>query len=118
VRPLEKDWPELLTFFDFPRHLWRKLHTTHVIARCFLEVRRRTRPMVCFVNPGTGESQPWTINVDDVAFAIAAARKVGASGKLADLVLSVDRIIEAIVNGLNQNPQWKIPTLRLSTHAA
>jgi transposase-like protein len=32
------------------RHLWRKLRTTNVIERCFVEVGRRTRPMVCFVN--------------------------------------------------------------------
>lgn len=50
VKRLERDLPELLTFFDFPRHLWRKLRTTNVIERCFVEVRRRTRPMVCFVN--------------------------------------------------------------------
>ena len=50
VRPLEKDLPELLSFFHFPRHLWKKLRTTNVIERCFVEVRRRTRPMVCFVN--------------------------------------------------------------------
>jgi len=28
--------------------LRRKLRTTNVIERCFVEVRRRTRPMVCF----------------------------------------------------------------------
>ena len=50
VRQLERDLPELLSFFHFPRHLWRKLSTTNVIERCFVEVRRRTRPMVCFVN--------------------------------------------------------------------
>jgi putative transposase len=50
VRRLERDLPELLSFFVFPRHLWRKLRTTNVIERCFVEVRRRTRPMVCFVN--------------------------------------------------------------------
>jgi transposase-like protein len=27
-----------------------QLRTTNVIERCFVEVRRRTRPMVCFVN--------------------------------------------------------------------
>lgn len=27
-----------------------KLRTTNVIERCFVEVRRRTRPMVCVVN--------------------------------------------------------------------
>jgi len=47
---LANDLPELLSFFTFPRHLWRKLRTTNVIEHCFVEVRRRTRPMVCFVN--------------------------------------------------------------------
>ena len=78
VKQLEKDLPELLTFFDFPQHLWKKLRTTNVIERCFVEVRRRTRPMVCFVN-----------------------------------VASVDRIIYAIFNGLNEKPEWKNRTLRL-----
>jgi putative transposase len=50
VRRLERDLPELLSFFSFPRHLSKKLRTTNVIERCFVEVRRRTRPMVCFVN--------------------------------------------------------------------
>ena len=40
----------LLNFLAFPRHLWKKLRTTNVIERVFVEVRRRTRPMVCFVN--------------------------------------------------------------------
>lgn len=50
VNQLERDLPELLAFFAFPKHLWRKLRTTNIIERCFVEVRRRTRPMVCFVN--------------------------------------------------------------------
>jgi len=50
LRRLERDLPELLTFFDFPQPLWRKLRTTNAIERCFVEVRRRTRPMVLFVN--------------------------------------------------------------------
>jgi transposase-like protein len=50
VKQLEQDLPELLSFFRLPRELWRKLRTTNVIERCFVEVRRRTRPMVCFVN--------------------------------------------------------------------
>ena len=81
VQRLEKDLPELLSFFRFPRHLWRKLRTTNVIERCFVEVRRRTRPMVCFVN-----------------------------------VDSVDRLIYAIFNGLNE--QWRNRTLRIFTQAA
>jgi len=50
IKQLERDLPELLAFFAFPKHLWRKLRTTNIIERCFVEVRRRTRPMVCFVN--------------------------------------------------------------------
>jgi putative transposase len=64
VKQLERDWPELLTFFDFPRPLWRKLRTTNVIERCFVEVRRRTRPMVCFVN---------VESVDRIIYAISNA---------------------------------------------
>jgi putative transposase len=61
VKRLERDLPELLAFFSFPRPLWRKLRTTNVIERCFVEVRRRTRPMVCFVN---------VASVDRITYAI------------------------------------------------
>ena len=50
VRQLKRDLPELLAFYSFPKPLWRKLRTTNLIERVFVEVRRRTRPMVCFVN--------------------------------------------------------------------
>jgi putative transposase len=50
VQQLEKDLPELLSIFNFPKQLRRRLRTTNIIERCFVEVRRRTRPMVCFVN--------------------------------------------------------------------
>lgn len=50
LRRLERDLPELLQFFAFPSHLRAKLRTTNAIERCFVEVRRRTRPMVVFAN--------------------------------------------------------------------
>ena len=50
VKQLEKDLPDLLAFFSFPKYLWKQLRTTNIIERCFVEVRRRTRPVVCFVN--------------------------------------------------------------------
>ena len=31
VRQLERDLSELLAFFRFPKHLWRKLRTTNII---------------------------------------------------------------------------------------
>jgi putative transposase len=39
VARLLQDLPELLAFFSCPRGLWRKLRTTHVIERCFVEIR-------------------------------------------------------------------------------
>jgi putative transposase len=64
VRRLEQDLPELLNFFQFPRHLWKKLRTLPpcgTIERCFVEVRRRTRPMVVFTN---------VASVDRIVYAI------------------------------------------------
>ncbi len=61
VRRLGKELPELLNFFQFPRHLWKKLRTTNAIERCFVEVRRRTRPMVVFTN---------VLSVDRIIYAI------------------------------------------------
>ncbi|MEW6282566.1 MAG: IS256 family transposase [Candidatus Eremiobacterota bacterium] len=50
VARLLRDLPELLAFFHCPRRLWRRLRTTNLIERSLVEVRRRTRPMVCVVN--------------------------------------------------------------------
>jgi len=50
VRRLQHDPPELLSFFALPRHLRKKVRTTNVIERCFVEAHRHTRPMVCSVN--------------------------------------------------------------------
>jgi len=50
VRQLEKDLPELLNFLQAPKAVWKKVRTTSVIERCFVEVRRRTQPTVTFVN--------------------------------------------------------------------
>ena len=50
VECLTKDRNVLLAFYDFPAEHWKHLRTTNIIERCFVEVRRRTRPMVCFVN--------------------------------------------------------------------
>lgn len=50
VKRLERGLPELLSFLTFSRSLRRSLRTTNLIERCFVEVRRRTRPTVCFLN--------------------------------------------------------------------
>lgn len=47
---MEKGLPELLNFFHFLKHLWKKLHTTKALERCLVEVRRRTQPRVVFTD--------------------------------------------------------------------
>ena len=37
VKQLEKDLPELLNFFDCPKPVWKKVRTTNLIERCFVE---------------------------------------------------------------------------------
>jgi transposase-like protein len=48
VACLERDLEELLAFFDCPRVHWKRLRTTNVIERLFVEVRRRIRTMCAF----------------------------------------------------------------------
>jgi len=55
VRCLERDLPELFTFFAVPLADRCRVRTTNAIERCFREVRRRTRPMSCFQNGASCE---------------------------------------------------------------
>jgi|GraSoiStandDraft_57_1057295.scaffolds.fasta_scaffold55849_1 hypothetical protein len=62
VRQLERDLPELLAFFRFPPSLWKKLRTTNVIERVFVEVRRAQHSahgLLCQLwTASTGSSTP------------------------------------------------------------
>ena len=48
VACLERDLEELLALFDCPKIHWKRLRTTNVIERLFVEVRRRIRTMCAF----------------------------------------------------------------------
>jgi len=48
VRCLERDLEQLLAFYDSPATHWKRLRTTNVIERLFVEVRRRIRTMCAF----------------------------------------------------------------------
>ena len=48
VRCLELDLEQLLAFYDCPQAHWKRLRTTNVIERLFVEVRRRIRTMCAF----------------------------------------------------------------------
>ena len=55
VRCVEEDLEQLLSFYDTPRPHWKRLRTTNVIERLFVEVRRRIRTMCAFTTPGSCE---------------------------------------------------------------
>jgi len=48
VQCLEEDLEEMLAFFSCPPAHWKRLRTTNVIERLFVEVRRRIRTMCAF----------------------------------------------------------------------
>ena len=55
VACLAADLEELLAFFDSPKAHWRRLRTTNVIERLFVEVRRRIRTMCAFTTRSSCE---------------------------------------------------------------
>ena len=55
VACLESDLEELLAFFDCPQVHWKRLRTTNVIERLFVEVRRRIRTMCAFTTRNSCE---------------------------------------------------------------
>jgi putative transposase len=55
VACLEADLEELLAFFDCPKAHWKRLRTTNVIERLFVEVRRRIRTMCAFTTRSSCE---------------------------------------------------------------
>jgi len=84
-RPLSRDWQDLLKACAIDQLLVRRNTCGHV----FGNVVRPLRVLAtCAANP-----EPWSIRVDDATFAIDTARKVQASGKLADLIFGVIRSI-------------------------
>jgi len=45
-----KDLDAVLTFYRFPKRIWKSIRTTNIIERLFKEFRRRTRAMDSFPN--------------------------------------------------------------------
>ncbi|TMP97793.1 MAG: IS256 family transposase [Verrucomicrobia bacterium] len=55
VACLEADLEELLAFFESPGAHWKRVRTTNVIERLFVEVRRRIRTMCAFTTRNSCE---------------------------------------------------------------
>ena len=55
VACVAEDIEELLAFFDCPQEHWKRIRTTNVIERLFVEVRRRIRKMCAFTTRSSCE---------------------------------------------------------------
>lgn len=55
VRCVEEDLEELLAFYQTPKAHWKKVRSTNVIERLFVEVRRRIRTMCAFTTRSSCE---------------------------------------------------------------
>lgn len=58
---LRRDLDELLSFLAMPEPHRVLVRTTNAIERCFVEVRRRTRPMTCFTNDASCERMMYAV---------------------------------------------------------
>lgn len=72
VACVEADLEALLAFYAFPEPHRRMIRTTNAIERCFREVRRRTRPIGCFMNEAS---------IERIIYALFSAMNAKWAGK-------------------------------------
>lgn len=84
-KPLSRSWQDLLKACAIDQLLLRRNTCPHVVCNVVRPLR-----VLASCAPTT---EPWAITAEDATFAIDTARKVQASGKLADLIFGVIRSI-------------------------
>jgi transposase-like protein len=84
ARSLEEAGMELLTFYEFPRSLWKSLRTTNALENLNREFRRRTKTQGSF---GT-EDAALTLLYGLVAFGQIAMRRIDGHRELKALMMA------------------------------
>ena len=82
ARSLEEAGEELLTFYDYPKPLWRSLRTTNALENLNREFRRRTKTQGSF----SSEEAALTLLYALVAFGQIRLRKINGHRHLAALL--------------------------------
>ena len=72
ARSLEEGGLELLTFYDFPKSMWKALRTTNTLENLHREFRRRTKTQASF----STEDAALTLLYGLVAFGQIALRRI------------------------------------------
>jgi len=114
-KPLTDHWQDLIKATAIDQLLVRRNTCAHVVCN----VARPLRVLATCA----GHKEPWEITVDDVNFAVETARKVQASGKLADLIFGVVRSVldpnhlidnGPLFSGLERDKRVHVRTSRFS----
>jgi hypothetical protein len=87
ARSLAEGGLELLTFFEFPKSMWKSLRTTNALENLNRELRRRTKTQASF----STEEAAVTLLYGLVAFGQIKLRKVDGHRDLAALVAEGQR---------------------------
>ena len=82
ARSLEEAGLELLTFYDFPKAMWKSLRTTNALENLHREFRRRTKTQASF---GT-EDAALTLLFGLVAFGQIQLRRIDGYQHLPSLL--------------------------------
>ena len=82
VRSLEEAGEQLLTFFEFPKGMWRALRTTNSLENLNREFRRRTKTQASFCS----EEAAVTLLYGLVAFGQIQLRKIDGHHHVAALL--------------------------------
>ncbi len=82
VKSLEEAGEELLTFYAFPKAMWRALRTTNSIGNLNREFRRRTKTQASF----STEEAAVTLLYGLVAFGQIQMRRIDGCDHIAELL--------------------------------
>lgn len=82
VRSLEEGGEHLLTFYEFPRAMWKSIRTTHPLENLNREFRRRTKTQASF----TTEESAVALLFGLVASGQISLRRIDGYQHLADVL--------------------------------
>ena len=82
ARSLEEAGDRLLTFYAFPKPLWRALRTTNTLENLNREFRRRTKTQASF----SSEASAVTLLYALVAFGQIRLNRIGGHAHVSDIV--------------------------------
>lgn len=87
ARSIEEAGLSLLTFYEFPKQMWKSLRTTNALENLNREFRRRTKTQGSFSNEDAGVTLLWGL----VAFGQIRLRRIDGYRHLANIVRSPDQ---------------------------